>query len=719
MAMQARRGGLSDSGGDGFGAAGADRGTIMDKHDLLQVSRYKALLGVSTAITQQNDLNDLLHSISVLLSKVVPFDTISLLLCDQEARTAQLYALDFSFFDEHIALGIQVPYQGTRIEEALEQQRPVFVVNTPEEMARIPEFEGRQRIARLQSLYIFPVTSSRKQLGAMIFGAGDRQFYSDADIELMSAVVAHVTAALETALAREVAESYRVDLERERDRLNLLLEINNHIITHLDVNDLFQAASASIRGFFKVAFCGFWLLEEGVSQLQCVTMDFPGGSGQLDRVPSPLLSEEEMNQLRMRVPKLLRKQDLNALPCFISESLRSESIATIFSAPLMGSSMLLGMVSLGSRQEDAFSQSDQDLIRQVANQISLALENAVAYRRLNIAHEKLEEERLYLESEIQSAYNFEDIIGNSPALRRVLDQISIVAPTDATVLLVGETGTGKELIARAIHNRSSRSERTFVRMNCAAIPQGLLESELFGHEKGAFTGAIAQKRGRMELADEGTLFLDEIGDIDLSLQPKLLRVLQEREFERLGSNRTTRVNIRLIAATNRDLMEMVGKGDFREDLYYRLNVFPVVIPPLRQRREDIPLLVNYFVDMIARRMRKSIRSIPAETMRAMLDWSWPGNVRELQNFVERSVILTRGESLMAPVSELHGREKPLPQSSRLPSTSREAILEALRAAHGRLAGAGGAAERLGLKRTTLLKRMAKLEISRQEFEEQG
>jgi len=378
----------------------------------------------------------------------------------------------------------------------------------------------------------------------------------------------------------------------------------------------------------------------------------------------------------------------------------------------MGSSNPLGSISLGSRQLNAFSQPDLDLLAQVGNQISLALENALAYGRLNVSRNRLEDERLYLESEIQSEYNFEDIIGRSPSLRKVLDQVSIVAPTDSTVLLVGETGTGKELIARAIHNLSMRRGRTFVRLNCAAIPQGLMESELFGYEKGAFTGALTQKRGRIELAHEGSLFLDEIGDIDPDLQPKLLRVLQEREFERLGSNRTLKVDLRLIAATHHDLTAMVRKGEFREDLFYRLNVFPIHIPPLRDRREDIPLLVHYFVATLARKMRKSIRIIPQEVMETMMDWPWPGNVRELQNFVERSVILTRDETLAAPISELRRNDLRVTfRENTLNATERKTIVEALRAAGGKVSGPGGAADRLGIKRTSLQRKMKKLDIS--------
>ena len=323
---------------------------------------------------------------------------------------------------------------------------------------------------------------------------------------------------------------------------------------------------------------------------------------------------------------------------------------------------------------------------------------------------ELKDERLYFESEIGSVYNFGDIVGKSAALRKVLDQVAIVAPTGSTVLLHGETGTGKELVARAIHNLSPRRQRTFVRLNCAAIPSGLVESELFGHEKGAFTGALMQKRGRFELADYGTLFLDEIGDISLELQPKLLRALQEREFERLGSTKTIHVDVRLIAATHRDLQSMIRNNQFREDLFYRLNVFPIEIPPLRERREDIPLLVHYFVSCHSRQMQKRIKSVPKQAMEALVNADWPGNIRELENFIERCVIFTQGDELNVPRAEL--RHSAVSAASTFEQAERQVIIRALRAACGRIAGKGGAAERLGLKRTTLQNKMYKLNISR-------
>jgi formate hydrogenlyase transcriptional activator len=325
--------------------------------------------------------------------------------------------------------------------------------------------------------------------------------------------------------------------------------------------------------------------------------------------------------------------------------------------------------------------------------------------------------QLDLDSQARSESCFRDIIGQSPAIQKLLEEVEIVAPTNSTVLLHGETGTGKELIARAIHNLSSRRARGLVRMNCAAIPSGLLESELFGHEKGAFTGALLQKKGRFELADSGSLFLDEIGDISLELQPKLLRALQEQEFERLGSTRTIKVDVRIIAATHRDLPEMVEDLTFREDLFYRLNVFPIYVPPLRERTEDIPLLVHYFASTHSRKMGKSIHTIPSAAMRAMTLYPWPGNVRELQNFIERSVILSQGNVLAAPLSELNRRApRASPEGSTLRGMERQAIVEALRLAKGKVSGSGGAAELLGVKRTTLQGKMQRLRITRADYE---
>ena len=318
--------------------------------------------------------------------------------------------------------------------------------------------------------------------------------------------------------------------------------------------------------------------------------------------------------------------------------------------PLITHDRVLGTISLASLRDAAFQQGDVDLLVQVAGQVAIAVENALAFQEIAELKNKLAQEKLYLEDEIRSEMNFDEIVGESASLRAVLKQVETVAPTDSTVLITGETGTGKELIARAIHNLSPRRERTFVKVNCAAIPTGLLESELFGHERGAFTGAIAQRIGRFELAHGGTIFLDEVGDIPLELQPKLLRVLQEQEFERLGSTHTTRVDVRLVAATNRDLSEMVAARTFRSDLYYRLRVFPLLMPPLRERQEDIPALVRYFVEKYARRMNRMVETIPAETLDLLVRYPWPGNIRELENLIERAVIVSPGPVLRVPLS---------------------------------------------------------------------
>jgi formate hydrogenlyase transcriptional activator len=364
-------------------------------------------------------------------------------------------------------------------------------------------------------------------------------------------------------------------------------------------------------------------------------------------------------------------------------------------------------MALARRQESSFDEDEVAFLTQVAHQVAIAIENALAYGEIAELKDKLAQEKLYLEDEIRGEMDFEGIVGQSSALRNVLRLVETVAPSDSTVLLLGETGTGKELIARAIHDRSRRKDRTFVKLNCAAIPTGLLESELFGHERGAFTGAISQKLGRLELADQGTLFLDEVGDIPLEIQPKLLRALQEREFERLGSTRTKKVNVRLVAATNRDLDQMIENREFRSDLYYRLKVFPIRIPPLRERPEDIPLLVRYFAQKYERRMEKKIESIPAAALKKLASWHWPGNIRELENFIERAVILTHGSALEVPVSELRRESPASPTASAQGSSEHDEILRVLKQTNGRVSGPNGAATRMGLKRTTLISRMKK------------
>ncbi len=375
----------------------------------------------------------------------------------------------------------------------------------------------------------------------------------------------------------------------------------------------------------------------------------------------------------------------------------------------------MGALSLASTRVDAFHPEDLSLLNQVGAQLAIALENARVSNQIRELKDRLAEEKRYLEGEIRTEHNFEEIIGTSPVLKKVLEDVTTVATSNATVLIFGETGTGKELVARAIHRISRRRDKNFIKVNCAAIPTGLLESELFGHEKGAFTGAVSQKIGRMELADLGTLFLDEVGDIPLELQPKLLRVLQDQEFERLGSTRTVKVNVRLIAATNRDLAMRVAAHEFRSDLFYRINVFPVRVPPLRDRRADIPMLVRYFVDKFSRRMDRRIETISSETMNALMNWHWPGNVRELENFIERSVILSDSTALHAPLAELIEANRGNSSDYTLENAEREHIIRVLRETGGVIGGPEGAAHRLGLKRTTLQSKIQKLGIRREDY----
>jgi formate hydrogenlyase transcriptional activator len=401
-------------------------------------------------------------------------------------------------------------------------------------------------------------------------------------------------------------------------------------------------------------------------------------------------------------------------------TLRRAGLQSVCFVPLLTRRGVLGALTIGSRRADGFPPAEVDLLRDIAGQVAIAVENTLAFREISDLKNRLTEEKLYLEEEITSQHDFKEIVGDSPALKQVLQHIQAVAPTDSTVLLLGETGTGKELMARALHDLSARRDRPFIRFNGAALPAGLIESELFGHERGAFTGAAHTKTGRLELAHLGTLFLDEVGDIPLEVQPKLLRVLQEREFERLGSVRTQRIDVRLVAATHRNLEEMVSSSAFRSDLYYRLSVFPIQLPPLRNRREDIPALVRHFTRKFARAMGRDITTIPASTMDALRQWQWPGNVRELQNVIERAVILSTGSVLQVPASAVQPavtreRAEPPQPEARHRIGERDMILKALSESKGVVAGPAGAAARLGLKRTTLQSKMRKLGIKRPSF----
>jgi formate hydrogenlyase transcriptional activator len=513
-------------------------------------------------------------------------------------------------------------------------------------------------------------------------------------------------------------------LERERDQLDLLLNVTNAVVTELDTRALFRAVAPAIRRCCSADVAALSLYDAEAGVLRHHVCDAPEDFASGSDVPVPTESTLEGSAsgsvFRTGHPRIFSLAELEQFP--ESRFITSRGIRSACVVPLATAHGVLGTLNLGAFAEDAFSADQFSLLTRVAGQIAIAVRNAMSYQRIQELNAQLAREKLYLEDEIRSDHQFEEIIGRSQALGRVLREIETVAPTDSTVLILGETGSGKELVARAIHQASARHDRAFVKMNCAAIPTGLLESELFGHEKGAFTGAISQRIGRFELANRGTVFLDEVGEIPLELQPKLLRVLQEREFERLGSPRTLRTDARLIAATNRDLATLVEEQKFRPDLFYRLNVFPITVPPLRDRREDIPMLVRHFAQQFARRMKKGIEHIPTEAMEALTRYDWPGNIRELQNLIERAVILTTGPTLDVPVAALGRRSTSSPPAAAaaphaggvetLEDADRRHILAALERTNWVIAGPAGAAAQLGVKRSTLQFRMRKLGITR-------
>jgi PAS domain S-box-containing protein len=503
--------------------------------------------------------------------------------------------------------------------------------------------------------------------------------------------------------------------ERKRAEEALLSQLSHVLLSNLEIGTLLSAVSAAIREVVPHDVASLALHDPETDQFQLQQLSSGDGKGLITKeIPVPAEGSPLGWVFRTREALLLAQRDSGR---FRHETLQHFLAADLKSAcllPLVSRDRVLGVLAVASRREAAFTEKDAYALGQIARRIGIAVDNALAFHQIAELRDRLNREKRYLEEELRTNSSFGEIVGNTPQLKNVLRLVETVAPTDATVLILGETGTGKELIARAIHQLSARNERTFVKLNCAAIPSGLLESELFGHEKGAFTGAITQKIGRLELAHKGTLFLDEIGDLPLELQPKLLRALQEKEFERLGSTRTIPVDARLVVATNRDLAKMVADRQFRSDLYYRLKVFPIMTPPLRERTEDIPLLVRHFVDKHARRMNRRVETIPSEVMQALIRWHWPGNVRELENFIERAVILSPGSVLRAPLAELQVPEEEVtaPEKPTLAAAERDHILRVLRETDGVLGGPHGAAARLGLKRTTLITKMKKLGIER-------
>jgi formate hydrogenlyase transcriptional activator len=579
------------------------------------------------------------------------------------------------------------------------------------------EIEGRlRRFDGVYRWFFFRATPAFDEIGKVV-----KWYGTNTDIEL-----------------RKKAQQI---LAVQNTRLQLLLKLTNQITSNLELREVLRAISASIRELMHCDLVHISLPDAASGKFRVHALDFPESRGFVKEELLITLAGVAKRALEKLEPVVRSTANREDFPPDYYELLLAEGVKSQCVIPLVSQGRAVGVLAIARTTDHLFTSEDVDFLRDASGQIAIAIENCLAYREVSQLKERLAQEKLYLESEIRGDIEFGQIVGNSPALKRVLQLVQTVAPSNSTVLLLGETGTGKELIARAIHDGSRRKDRTFVKLNCAAIPTGLLESELFGHEKGAFTGAIIQKIGRLELADQGTLFLDEVGDIPPEIQPKLLRALQEREFERLGSTRTRKVNVRLIAATNRDLEKMVATHEFRSDLYYRLNVFPIRIPPLRERKDDIPLLVSYFVEKFAKQMQRKIDSIPAAVMKALKAWEWPGNIRELENLIERAVILTRGRSLEAPLSEFRkvtvdDGEPPLADQDDIArivketikalhanstvadqdrKKRRDAIVRALTVSKGRVGGNDGAAAHMGINRTTLLARMKKLDIDPRDY----
>ena len=682
----------------------------MDLH-----SQYQALLGISEAIASHRELDELFTDLAPRLHRVVQFDFASLILYDPARGAFKSHVLETPD-PAYTCPGGDCPMEipGGWVWET---QQPWVVSRLPDD-TKFPELSKWLCERGVQSLCVVPVTTALTKLGALAFGSAVQGAYGEADIVFLQQVARQVAVAVDNAHNFAAAQSIQEQLKQERDHLGLLLDVNNAVVSVLDLHELLKAVSDSLRRLMPHEYASISLYDAESQTLQIHALDFPVSKGLLQEgLTIPVEGSPTGRAIKTRQPVMITRRDIEQFSSDIAQRILAEGLRSAYCLPLISHGRPLGTLVVASLIEENFPEKDAELLRHVANQIAIAVENSLAFRQVVERANKLSEEKLYLQDEIRSEYNFEEIIGESSALKRILEQLQTVAPTDSTILIQGETGTGKELIARAIHHLSGRHERTLVKVNCAAIPTGLLESELFGHERGAFTGAIAQRVGRFELAHKGTLFLDEVGDIPLELQPKLLRVLQEQEFERLGSARTIHVDVRIVAATNADLTQKVADGQFRTDLYYRLNVFPLTIPPLRERPEDIPLLVRYFAQKYARRMKRPIETIPVNAMKALSTYHWPGNVRELENFIERAVILSRGAELQIPLTELKQSTKNNSAGfsngfATLEHAEREHIVRTLDETKWVIGGPAGAASRLGMKRTTLQSRMRKLGITR-------
>jgi formate hydrogenlyase transcriptional activator len=690
-----------------------DRARNAEQEARRHFDRLGLVLRINNAVVSQLDLHELLQVISGSLREMVRNDTTGVALYEPESDTLRVVMTDFPEQMELVEESYLVPLEGSVMGLAFTSGEPVFLDEY--DLERFPsDFTRRSYDAGLRSCGNIPLIAHGRRLGALGVASKRPNAFSPEDIELLCQIASQIAIAVENSLNFERARAAEQEANRQSDRLQLLLRLNNAIASALDLSELFRAVSASLRQVFQHDFAVMGLFDEPKKELRAYAQDSGDGLSFLEEgMLLPLDGTPAGLAVTTKRVVIIGPGDWQKYSSEIVKRSFEQGLRSSCSAPLLRHNRVIGAMTIASKTEAAFTPNDGELLMQIAGQVAIAVENALAYREIDSLKDKLASEKLYLEDEIRTEHNFEELIGASQSFKRILKQVETVAPTDSAVLIRGETGTGKELIARAIHSLSGRKERTLVKINCAAIPSGLLESEIFGHEKGAFTGAIAQRIGRFELANKGTLFLDEIGDIPVELQPKLLRVLQEQEFERLGSARTQKVDVRLIAATNADLEQMVADKKYRSDLYYRLNVFPITIPPLRERPEDIPALTRFFTQKYARRLKKRIEAIPSEVMAALTCYRWPGNVRELEHFIERAVVLTQGPELEVSLSELKSSASSVPVNiSTLEDAERGHIVRALDETNWVIGGPNGAAARLGMKRTTLQSKMQKLGISR-------
>ena len=696
--------------------------------------RYESVVRISEAIAACREPGELATTLSDEIGKLLNFDHLYFVAVKENSQEI-----------EYLAWGKgPLPFPDLPIDDllplwdAVRSSDPQDTANWDTE-ERYPHFKPWAKRMGLGSEVRIPLTTPQRQLGVISLIRDMVNPFGDEELSFLRLIGRVVAFALDNGLSLGLAQSAHACLRSQNERLQLLLGLTNRITSNLQLRELLRAVAANIREVMECDAVAVSLVDSASDTSKLYVLDFPQGKGFIKEERVLTIAGASRRVMETLKPAVVNRADPSEVAPEIYDDVVAEGLKSTCLIPLINRGRALGILTIARTTEDPFTPYNVDFLTQAGGQIAIAIENARAYQEISELKDKLAQEKLYLEEEIRSEMNFENVIGNSPELKHVLELVETVAPSDSTVLLLGETGTGKELIARAIHDRSRRKDRTFVKLNCAAIPTGLLESELFGHEKGAFTGAITQKIGRMELADQGTLFLDEVGDIPIEIQPKLLRALQEREFERLGSTHTRRVNVRLIAATNRDLEKMIADREFRSDLYYRLHVFPIRIPPLRERKEDIPKLVSYFVQKFAKLMQKRIDSISPVVMKGLTAWDWPGNIRELENFIERAVILTRGRSLDAPLGELRRTNTlEFPRTdhrkfeavvaeranSQRDKTSvldeferrqQDEIIRALTACKGRVGGADGAATRLGVNRTTFLARMKKFGIYAKQY----